>query len=74
MNRKPVTSRNISSVGWEADRDGSMTGTLEVEFHSGHLYQYDNIQRSMYEDLITASSPGKYFAQIIKSNFDARRS
>ena len=38
MNRKPVRSSNISSIGYDSE-----SKTLEIEFHSGGVYQYFNV-------------------------------
>jgi hypothetical protein len=52
MQRRPVESSNISSLGWEDE-------TLEVEFISGHLYEYHGVPESEYQALLGASSIGK---------------
>ena len=36
MQRTPVDSTNLASVGYDAD-----TKMLEVEFHGGSAYQYE---------------------------------
>ena len=61
MNRIPVSSSNLLSVGYEAT-----TRTLEIEFRSGSVYQYLNVPPKIYEGLITAGSHGKYFDSYIK--------
>lgn len=61
MKRVPVTSSNIASVGYDAN-----TNTLEIEFNSGHIYQYFDVPNSIYDDLVSASSVGQYFHQTIK--------
>ena len=55
-----VSSSNISSVGYE-------DGILEVHFHSGGVYQFDNVPRSVYESLLTAPSKGKFFHKYIEN-------
>jgi hypothetical protein len=66
MNRIPVSSSNLKSVGYENQ-------TLEIEFHSGGLYQYPNVPSSIYQGLMSASSKGSYFAQQIKNRFPFHR-
>jgi hypothetical protein len=61
MNRQPVNSSTISSVGYDAS-----TLTLEVEFHNGQIYQYFDVPENVYQELTTASSPGAYLASNIK--------
>jgi KTSC domain len=76
MNRRPVTSSNVASVGWEQDDredDDTTTGTLEVEFRSGHVYQYAGVPLAEYEALIGASSVGKYLNARIIGAYDESR-
>jgi len=59
MERVTVSSSNIASVGYD-----DQTSTLEVEFHSGHVYQYFDVPKSIYDGLLSAGSVGQYFNQI----------
>lgn len=68
MNRMPVNSSNIASVGYD-----SSSNILEIEFNSGSIYQYFNIPESEYQNLMNASSHGKYFAAKIKNNYKYRQ-
>lgn len=56
MNRKPVISSNISSIGYDENSQ-----ILEIEFSSGALYQYQNVPLSIYNGLMSATSHGQYF-------------
>lgn len=64
MNRTPVTSSNLRSVGYDPG-----TETLEIEFHDGGIYQYFHVPSGIHNALMNASSHGKYFAANIKNNF-----
>ena len=66
MIMKLVYSSNLSSVGYE-------NGVLEIHFHSGGIYQYDNVPLSVYEALLAAPSKGKYFHKHIKDNYRPTR-
>jgi len=66
MNRKEVKSSNIKSVGWE-DK------VLEIEFHSGGIYQYKPVGETIYTAFLESESKGKYFFQYIKGNFDSEK-
>lgn len=68
MDRNYVRSSNLRSVGYDAD---SMT--LEIEFHSGGIYQYFNVPSHIYEGLMRAGSHGTYFANYIKERYRFRR-
>lgn len=61
MNRKPVESSNIVSIGHE-DK------VLEVEFLNGSIYQYKPITEAGYKALLEADSIGSFFYKNIRSN------
>ena len=62
MNRTPVTSSNLKSVGYDA-----ASQTLEIEFHSSGVYQYSQVTQSVHSGLMSASSHGQYFNANIKN-------
>jgi len=64
MDRIPVKSSNIRSVGYEAS-----SSTLEVEFNSRSVYQYLNVPESKYEGLMNAASKGRYLNRNIKVRY-----
>lgn len=76
MNRTPVTSSQLVSVGHQPE-----TQTLEVEFHPtkkqkedgepGSLYQYANVGTAFHAALIGAESVGSFFINQIKRRPDA---
>ena len=47
MNRDPVASSNIQSVGYDGPSQ-----TLEVEFTNGSVYQYYNVGSALYEQFM----------------------
>lgn len=53
MERQLVSSTNLHSVGYDQD-----SSTLEIEFHSGGIYQYINVPVHVYTGLMTSSSKG----------------
>lgn len=71
MNRRPVSSSNIASVGFEQGEGDE--GTLEVEFRSGHIYRYSNVPTSTFRQLVGASSAGKYLNQNVVGVFEEER-
>ena len=73
MNRRPVSSSNIAGIGWAAGEAGDDTGTLEVEFRSGHLYQYEGVSEAEYRTLLGASSVGKLLNENIIGRFPEQR-
>jgi KTSC domain len=60
MNRMPVTSSAIVSVGYDP-----ATLTLEIEFRSGRVYEYHDRPPTIAAGLLSAASRGSYFKQHI---------
>lgn len=69
MNRVPVSSSNLSSVGYDP-----ATATLEVEFLNGGVYQYFNVPAYVHAGLMSATSHGSHFeAYDKKAGYQYRR-
>lgn len=68
MQRIPVASSNIASIGYD-----SAEGTLEIEFTTGAVYAYYRVPYETYDNLMSATSHGKYFATYIKNRFTFSR-
>ncbi len=68
MTRTPVSSSNLKSVGYDG-----LSQTLDIQFRSGHVYQYSNVPYSVYASLLSAPSHGKYFWRAIRGRFRYRR-
>ena len=62
MERQPVKSTNVKSIGYNAEEK-----TLEVEFQSGGIYQYAGVQPEMYADLLKAESVGRFVSQVVRA-------
>jgi hypothetical protein len=61
MERTPVQSSSVSSVGY--DRDSS---TLEIEFLNGSIYQYFGVPESIFNGLMNAPSKGTFLDMFVK--------
>lgn len=68
MERYSVSSSNISSIGYELN-----SGTLEIEFTNGSIYQYYGVPENIYDSLMRESSKGKFFNIYIKNAFPYSR-
>ena len=68
MERTPVTSTTLKSVGYDPQ-----TQTLELEFDSGSVYQYDNVPPEVYQGLLEADSLGRYLNENIDKSYNYRR-
>lgn len=69
MNRTPVKSSNIRSVGYDAASE-----TLEVEFTSGSVYAYSGVPTDTWaamqaEGADPKGSVGKFFTKEIRGSF-----
>jgi hypothetical protein len=68
MERQPVTSSNVRSIGYAEDAQ-----TLEVEFNNGGIYEYLGVPPSEYEALMQAPSVGSYLHAHIKDKYPYRK-
>lgn len=74
MQRNPVTSSQISSVGYDPS-----SRTLEVEFKSfnpnmtGSVYQYTDVPAEAHAALVGGESVGRVFKNQIKGAYDYKR-
>ena len=64
MERTPVSSSNISAIGYDADNN-----VLEVEFTNGAVYSYSGVPPGEYETFMNADSKGKYLHANIKNRY-----
>lgn len=55
MKRIAVESSMIASVGYDEENE-----ILEVEFNSGQVYQYFEVPREVFDELLQAESKGRY--------------
>lgn len=62
MTRAPIKSSNLKAVGYDPK-----TNTLEVEFHTGAVHQFDDVPAGIANALVAAKSPGSYFHSEIRS-------
>ena len=67
MNRTPVSSTNLRSVGYDPQNS-----VLEIEFKSG-TYQYSGVPATEYAALMAAASHGSYFNAHIKDAYPTHR-
>ena len=61
MSREPIDSSVIASMGYAAARR-----ILEIEFHSGDIYDYFDVPEEEYAAFRCAESKGTYLNQIFK--------
>lgn len=64
MNRIPVDSSNLVSVGYDSD-----SLTLEIEFKGDRVYQYFDVPETLYQELMQASSKGTFFSENVRDQY-----
>jgi hypothetical protein len=62
--RQEVQSSELRWVGYEES-----ASLLEVEFHSGEIYQYFGVPARLVQELLEADSIGRYFNAHIRPKF-----
>jgi hypothetical protein len=64
MKRTRVKSSSIVSVGYDGRQQ-----ILELEFQGGRLYQYFDVPRQVYDELVQAESIGRFVNRSVKGNY-----
>lgn len=67
-NRVSLQSSALTAVKFSPE-----SNVLEVEFRNGLIYEYFGVSRSLYEQLLTASSKGAFLGRFIRNCFPYRR-
>lgn len=61
MERRPVESSCIASVGYDPQRF-----ELELEYRNGRIYRYQQVPAAAFRLLLQAPSIGEYVNRVIK--------
>ncbi|MCQ4320961.1 KTSC domain-containing protein [Stutzerimonas stutzeri] len=61
MKRVAVESRSLRELGYDPDEQ-----VLEVLFHNGSLYRYEQVPAEVVQALLEADSLGRHFNQVFK--------
>jgi hypothetical protein len=46
---------------------------LEIEFHSGLVYEYSGVPPKVYKDLMSSDAVGKYFSDKVRTRFRTKQ-
>ncbi len=68
VERQSVKSRILRSVGYDES-----TKILEIEFHTGLVYQYAGVPAKVYTDLMRSGEIGKYFSEKVRPRFHTKQ-
>jgi hypothetical protein len=60
---------DLNSTALEAATYQDELALLELEFHSGAIYQYAGVAAQTYQELLLAESKGAYFHSHIRNRF-----
>lgn len=69
MKLEPVTSSNVSAIGYDPDAKA-----LHVQYKSGATYIYSGVPQASYDALKGASSVGTHLHAHIKGRFSHSKS
>ena len=61
----PLDSSNVTAVTYDDEQQ-----LLQVKFHTGSVYEYYDVPRTTYNNLLKAKSAGKYLNKHIRDKFD----
>ena len=64
MTRTPVSSSNVSSVGYDEKKR-----VLEIEFTNKQVYQYQDVSPVSHKALLAAPSKGQYVHMNIRGKY-----
>ena len=65
---KPVTSSNISHVGYREDDQ-----TLRVRFGNKNTYEYAGVPEELAKQFLVAESVGSFFSKNIKNQWQGKK-
>ncbi len=65
MKRTDVDSSMLKSVGYDEKKQ-----ILEAKFNHGGIYEYYDVEKETFDDLMNADSVGRYFINNIKDDYD----
>ena len=59
-----LKSSNIAEADYDADRQ-----EMTIRFKSGALYSYSGVDQGTFDALLSADSPGAFFAANVRDKF-----
>jgi hypothetical protein len=68
MHRIPVTSVDITQIGYQEDSE-----TLEIQFSRGEVCQYYNVPSGIYDELMQSPTKEEYYHTKIGERFPCTR-
>jgi hypothetical protein len=83
----PVSSSNVAAIGYDPGDAGvpmhgvsldrraaaPTVGDLYVQFRNGSLYVYRGVEESVYDDMFSAASPGRFVWRELRDRYPYER-
>lgn len=66
MEKFSIKSTSIQAIGWEE-------GKLRIDFNNGTVYEYNDVPRNVFSELLNAKSPGKIFQSLVRPKYQGRK-
>lgn len=64
---KRVSSSNVEAAGYDVE-----SRRLFVRFMAGKIYRYEDVDKSVFEDLLEAKSPGRFLRDVVFDSYQAK--
>jgi len=68
MERRIVTSSVVRAIGYDAE-----ARALEIDFHTGRRYRYENVPAEIYTELVESDSIGATFNECVRDAYPSKR-
>ncbi|AJJ09514.1 KTSC domain protein [Yersinia rohdei] len=68
MQRQPVTSSRILSIGYDPENR-----MLEIQFREQGIYQYLGVPERVHQNFMSVVSKGRFFDGVVKGKFLCRK-
>jgi hypothetical protein len=67
---KTVVQVKINSSALKSAEYNKQTGKLKIVFKRGTVYEYDEVEKKTFYNLINSSSSGAYFVKHIRNDYN----
>jgi hypothetical protein len=68
MERVAVESKALKSLGYD-----TKSSCLEIEFHNGNVYRYEQVPVSVYEWLLRVPNKGGFITRVLEPKYGGNR-
>ena len=68
IERQPISSSALTTLGYS-----KRLHALEIEFHDGRVYRYEEVPIIVYRELISAPSKARYYNDNVRGKYHCLR-